>query len=276
MSAGLKEYPNRLATQRNIPEDDYILEYNRILGTAIAKYHRHAWGKLPRLIACSKPIANDNELKGPPSIVVNNGVDLDICPTLPTATTRILARGNVGADERTMMYIYVGPLIERKNPLFLINSFLQWSKSEQHQLWIIGGGSLLQECLNHIVGYTNIHITGHVSDVRRYYEAADVFISASSSEGFPNAVIEALAFGLPLVLSDIPCHREIIDKDNTIGNIYPLGDSQKFCESLGNVETSDRTRYLARRLVESEYSAKTMAERYLKIYRDLESYTLYS
>jgi glycosyltransferase involved in cell wall biosynthesis len=70
--------------------------------------------------------------------------------------------------------------------------------------------------------YSNISLKGKVIDVDEYLEAADCFVSASLSEGLPNSVIEALAWGLPIILSDIPEHREIQQIEKRSDDLFPV------------------------------------------------------
>jgi glycosyltransferase involved in cell wall biosynthesis len=58
-----------------------------------------------------------------------------------------------------------------------------------------------------------VTLTGYTSEVWSYMKSAAAFVSVSRFEGSPNTVLEAIACGCPLVLSDIPEHREIGDAD---------------------------------------------------------------
>src|SRR4029077_5699867 len=57
-----------------------------------------------------------------------------------------------------------------------------------------------------------IRLLGFVKDLWCWMRRADVFVSVSRFEGTPNVVLEAMAIGCPLVVSDIPEHREILDE----------------------------------------------------------------
>jgi glycosyltransferase involved in cell wall biosynthesis len=57
-----------------------------------------------------------------------------------------------------------------------------------------------------------VRLLGLRTDVWRLMHRADVLVSASVVEGQPNAVLEAMAAGCPIVLSDIPAHREVADE----------------------------------------------------------------
>ncbi|HET8796221.1 MAG TPA: glycosyltransferase family 4 protein, partial [Thermoanaerobaculia bacterium] len=56
------------------------------------------------------------------------------------------------------------------------------------------------------------HLPGFIPGIAGWMKAADAVVSVSHSEGRPNAVVEAMVCGVPLVVSDIPEHREIVDE----------------------------------------------------------------
>ena len=66
-----------------------------------------------------------------------------------------------------------------------------------------------------------VHVLGYVSDDRKWQwlADADVFVSLSAYEGMPVASLEALSFGVPVVLSDIPAHRNVIDAHGAAGEL---------------------------------------------------------
>ena len=71
------------------------------------------------------------------------------------------------------------------------------------------------EVMRHKLGLdADVHFTGHLpaASVWALMKKASVFVSLSAYEGCPNTVMEAMACGCPLVLSDIPAHREILDE----------------------------------------------------------------
>lgn len=111
---------------------------------------------------------------------------------------------------------------------------------------------------------------GQVENVADYLKASDVFISASLGEGLPNTVLEALACGLPPLLSDIPPHREIMQGIDWPW-FFPAGSGKDtLSEMLGRMMSAGT-------LVSSEemhrialsFSAERMSLAYQEIYYKL-------
>jgi glycosyltransferase involved in cell wall biosynthesis len=112
-----------------------------------------------------------------------------------------------------------------------------------------------------------IRAPGFVGDVWSWLKRAQVFVSVSYFEGMPNSVMEAMACGCPLVVSDIPMHREIVGDDGAL--FVDPNDPKAIAESVLEVlrdpgrakERGDRARALARR-----WSIDSAAEAYAALY----------
>jgi glycosyltransferase involved in cell wall biosynthesis len=76
-----------------------------------------------------------------------------------------------------------------------------------------------------------IRLLGVRPDIWALMKAATLFVSTSAFEGQPNAVLEAMACGCPLVVSDIPAHREFLNAGNAA--IVPL-DRDAFIAAIHN------------------------------------------
>ena len=83
---------------------------------------------------------------------------------------------------------------------------------------MIGDGKL-KEGYQQKYAHSNIKYLGHIEQPLKYLQASDFLISASVSEGLPNTVLESLACGIPVILSDIEPHREILEEGN-VGIIF--------------------------------------------------------
>lgn len=117
---------------------------------------------------------------------------------------------------------------------------------------------------------SRIHMGGYSSNLSGWLRSADVFVSASLMEGHPNVVIEAAAAGCPLVLSDIPAHREFALGDCAL--FSPATNAQLLAEAMVQSVThrgpAMERASLARKLTES-LSVEFAARQHFEIYSSL-------
>jgi glycosyltransferase involved in cell wall biosynthesis len=115
-----------------------------------------------------------------------------------------------------------------------------------------------------------VDLPGHVSDVADRLAQAAVFVSLSRFEGTPNTVIEAMVNGCPLVVSDIPAHRELLSAEEA--RIVPLDSPDVIAEALfvqlTDAGTAHRQAMLARDRV-GDWSTARIADQYIAVYNSL-------
>jgi glycosyltransferase involved in cell wall biosynthesis len=255
----------KIATQRNDPNVDYPSLGGWILGKTAALIHYHALRQL-LVVACSKSISRVNPYFRSTDRIIPNGVDIQSLRPIAEDTKRKQRRHELNLPINDRLFIFAGPLILRKNVSLLLNAFeKQWQKS--NYLIIIGDGPLSNECRRASLTQGNIEYLGQISNVHDYFQIADVFISASRSEGLPNAALEALAAGTPVLLSDIPPHREILNLERAAGNLFRDNDVDDLVWAISNFEASPEGRQTARGLAETFFSSKHMSLRYQSLYR---------
>lgn len=117
-----------------------------------------------------------------------------------------------------------------------------------------------------------VDFAGRHEDVKPQYDHADVFVLPSRVEGLSNALLEAMASGLPAVVSDIPGNRNVIT-DGMTGLIVPVDDPEALAQALERMLTDQRLREragaAARLTAEQTYSFDSVAARYLDLYASL-------
>ena len=100
-------------------------------------------------------------------------------------------------------------------------------KQPNLRLFLLGSGSMAAEIRKILMPVLlQVQFVGQVSQEKlpSYYRAADLYVSASHSDGSSLSLLEALACGLPALVSDIPGNREWIDGSEA-GWLFPDGDS---------------------------------------------------
>ena len=127
---------------------------------------------------------------------------------------------------KTNTIITVGRLTDQKNQELLIRAFSN-SNFKSWQLIIIGDGEY-REKYTHLIKELGIadhvKLVGNITNVADYYNEASIFALTSNYEGFPNALIEAMYFGLPCVSTDCPSGPSDIINDGENGFLFPVND----------------------------------------------------
>jgi glycosyltransferase involved in cell wall biosynthesis len=256
-------------TVRNFAWDDYPEKFGRIQGTLMAIQHTRLIRKGRMPVACSHAIARRLSGVRPHIRAIPNGVDLETFST-GTLHEREELRRTLGLDPASSVYLSVGALIPLKQPRFLLEAFMRTSFAKPATLLFLGDGPLRTELEVTARNHGNVRILGSVNNVLDYYKCADFLISASTSEGLPNAVLEAMACGLPVLLSDIEPHLEFQVEQNKAGLTASVSDVDDFAKKLLELSQSDRQMMSknARNLA-NQFSARTMAERYARLYSEL-------
>jgi glycosyltransferase involved in cell wall biosynthesis len=111
-----------------------------------------------------------------------------------------------------------------------------------------------------------------VNDVPRRLEEADAFVLPSLSEGVSNALLEAMAHGLPCIATDIPGNADLI-RDRETGLLVRTGDADALARAMLELAADpalrERLGRAARTLVEERFDMGVIAARYAALYREL-------
>ncbi len=181
------------------------------------------------------------------------------------------------AEDSLVRLLFVSRLIKRKG----LQDFLPQlrkvvdlcSKGSKRVILDVVGDGPFRSTLEDIVvkhGLKDVvlfHGQKEKTDLSFYYEQADIFIFPSHKEGMPNAVLEAMSYGLPIIMT--PCEGSTEQITNN-GMICPIDDFSKNVTEL--VLDGDRRRKMGRRsheLVRDQFSWANTARQYDDIFRTL-------
>lgn len=140
-------------------------------------------------------------------------------PVEEIESARSASADETGIDPKAHLVLYVGRLSPEKNLEVLLAALRLALADPGVVAALCGEGPLRPSLEQRLVedGLANrVRLPGYVSEVWSWLKRATVFVSVSRFEGQPNAVLEAMACGCPVVVSDIPAHREILDGESAL------------------------------------------------------------
>lgn len=202
--------------------------------------------------------------------IVQNGLDI-------ARVDRVGAAISPRRQTNDFTIVAISRLVEIKNPFSVLAAFQQ-SGGQSSRLIYIGHGPLRDQLLaksNEANIQNRVTFTGLIprEKVFEYLLSADLFISMSRGEGLPVSVLEAMACRCPVLLSDIPPHREIAEGVDFIPLIQPddvVGFSQAI-QNFRDMSIAERVTIgeKCRKLVEQRLSLSAMHAQYDAIYAQL-------
>lgn len=138
-------------------------------------------------------------------------------------------------DKKEPVILAVGRLTPQKDFGTLIRAFAAVRRCLPAKLVILGEGDE-REHLQRLVGELgleeDVSLPGVNPNPAAFMSRADVFVLSSRWEGMPNALVEAVALGVPAVSTDCPSGpREVLD-GGRLGKLVPVGDAQRMAEAI--------------------------------------------
>jgi glycosyltransferase involved in cell wall biosynthesis len=204
--------------------------------------------------------------------VIPNGVELP--EFTPEDRLAVLREFNIPEDSRVVGY--VGRLARQKRVRDLVwaMQILRQLRERVHLL-IVGNGPerrKLEAFAKHIGCDHVVRFAGHRNDASRLFAGIDLFWLASDFEGMSNSLMEAMAAGIPSVVTDIPPNRELVE-DGRQGFVVKPGDSVGFAQFtdriLADPNLHRRLGEAARERMRTEFSVEKMVQSHARLYREL-------
>ena len=256
----------------------------RRVATLLTPYHRYVMdaerkmfeGKRLRAVICNSRMVRDDirrhfDIAESKLHVIYNGVDLEYFhPRLRSEHREAMrARLSIGADQT--VFVFVGSGFERKGVPRLLRAFARLDDLNA-ALVIVGSDHSMAaaERLAKRLGCAHrVRFAGSREDVRPYYGMADWFVLPTLYDPFPNATIEAMACGLPVVTSFQSGAAELI-LQGVNGYCCDALDLPGLVDSMHQAATQrgDGARLAARRTAEG-FSLDAMAAQLVALYRSL-------
>jgi glycosyltransferase involved in cell wall biosynthesis len=215
------------------------------------------------LIFCSHAAYTMRTQNSKTMIPIDNGISRDIIHSKKIVDLR----KELGLSSSDKIIISVGSLRPQKNYIF-IKQIIDDIKDETLHFCICGGNYGTGYInIEEFKDYPNIHCLGLRSDVSAIENGADLFLSCSTFEGLPIAVLEAYFNGIPCVLSPIPQHKNISNVYKVLipKSFEPSAFSESIKEALKNKESHDDI-YKARISQIEQFSITKTCNEYISFY----------
>ena len=203
--------------------------------------------------------------------VIPNAVDFQ-----QFASAIPVTRTSLGIPADAPLVLFVGRLDPQKAPFVLLEAFQRlMARHPNWQLLFVGHGPLevtmRQWIAEHQLGQS-IHLIGWRPDVPQLLMAADCLVLPSLWEGMPNIVLEAMAAGLPVVVSQVEGTDELIQSGESGLLVKPgsTDDLERAIETiLVDPVLSTRLSQNAQQIVQKQFTFDAMIAAYGQIYRRL-------
>ncbi|MBC7249093.1 MAG: glycosyltransferase family 4 protein [Anaerolineae bacterium] len=180
--------------------------------------------------------------------------------------------------EGPIRVLYIGRLHPTKGVQTLIAAIAlcrQFSSLSQWRLTLVGDGPqrpILVQQARSLSLTDHVEFVGQVNDVVDYLHQAHIFVLPSNSEGISNALLEAMAAGLPCVATDNAGNMQVLTHGED-GLMVPVGDEMALAKALVELGADEALRARlgrqARRTVERRFHIKRVAEQYLDLYHQI-------
>lgn len=232
-----------------------------------------------RYVCVSRSVADfSRDEAGLPSdklVVIPNGIDVERYQRAEPLDLTLLG---LGAGRRAVTF--VGRLERQKGLLDFLRHSPRWlGRLPYHDLLLVGTGpqeSALREEAERAAIAARVHFIGWRDDVPRILRASDLFVLPSQWEGMPNALLEAMAAGLPVVATDVEGVRELLG-DGARCQVEVRGNLEEFCELIVSLLAEST---LADRLGQDnqrrarEFSWQSMVAAYQRLFDDMAGRTV--
>lgn len=257
-----------IAKLANSGQASDILKMREDRQLALARYMLPMALKCDRFVAINQTIVDELVAAGvAPERIVSFGNGVETADIRPRADYRL-------GDPPTL--VYVGRLHPQKGLDVLLQAMRALADEGQAaRLRLVGDGPArddLQALSGRLGLEQQVTFVGQSDQVMLELATADVFVLPSRAEGLSNALLEAMAAGLPAVVSNIPGNVDVIEHQRN-GLLFMVEDARALADCLAQLldqeELRARLGQAARQTVEDRFSLDAVSQLYVKLYAQL-------
>ncbi|OQX52345.1 MAG: hypothetical protein B5M53_08850 [Candidatus Cloacimonas sp. 4484_209] len=228
-----------------------------------------------RCVAVSKGVYNDMVKRNIPSskiVIIYNGIDLNAQQTKKNKSS-IREYFNIPKD--AFVIGTAGRLVKEKGIDVFIKASADFLKSHANAFFLIAGDGPMKPELKSLTRHLQVEhkfrFLGFVTNMDGLFNAIDVFVLSSYTEGLPIVLLEAMQTGCPTICSKVGGISEVIN-NNVDGLLFESGNSSQLSSKLllyRDGELRKEISIRAKRKVYEFFSAEKMVNNYIKFYKSL-------
>ncbi len=271
VSAGLaRPFLRGVQTLVQPASSGYYGEARELLRTRGAPLLRRAILRNTHFAAISDDIANEWLALGVPPDRLSrtaSGVDTEVFHPGPSAVeAELLPRPRV---------VFTGRLHPQKNLPLLLNAWVEVARRSPANLILVGPGSDRQALMDLTASLglgDRVQFVGAVPSPAEHLRAGDLFVLPSVAEGMSNSLLEAMASGLPCVVSGVGGNTDLVTPGSNGALVLEPTPEAWSAALLSLLRDPAEARRLGRNAlarVEDEFSLRAVVDRYVGLYRDL-------
>lgn len=260
----------RIYTIHNYPGDLQRILYGRLKGNIVIKLNHFFTKRTDCPIGCAENISTSyKEIQGWDILSISNGSSLPVWNG--NAEYKQGIRKKLNLQENIRYFIFIGRFSNEKNPDKLIHTFKN-STRKDIGIIMLGDGPMWNDLKKEETD--RIILPGFKTNVYDYLIASDYYISASDGEGLANTLLESMTIGLPMLLSDITSHKDVLSKMNkTVGYLFNQKNGNDLTDKIDKITLLDEKEVAIeiKHIFIQYYTAKKMSLAYQTVYSNLNS-----
>ncbi len=205
--------------------------------------------------------------------VVYNAIDID---NFSVEIDKSKLMQDLSLDENCMTMGSVARFYKNKDHKTLLEAFgLALKQIPNLYLLLVGDGPLkpdIEKLADGLNVSKNVRFLGNRRDIPQLLKVMDIFVLSSKREGLPIALLEAMASGVPVIVTDVDGNTEVVI-DRETGLVVPSNNAEKLAKAiiklLADKENADKMAENGKRFVEERFSFCNMVNNYSQIYQSI-------
>lgn len=210
------------------------------------------------------------------AILENNISDKNKIVVLPNAVN---LPENIAIKNFTqeLKFLFVGRFEENKGIFYLLEAIKELNNSHiqnNYSFTFAGKGPLYSKCLKNYAHLHNVNFLGFVHDreLTELYKTCHIFILPTLYEGMPTAVMEAMSYGMPVIVTDVGATSELVDADN--GFLIKAADKSALADAIKKMMNMSNTQLQQMALaslkkIKDKYTWTAVAQQHIELFYKL-------